>query len=248
MIQEALQQYGLTDKEAALYLALLELGSSSILQLSSKTKINRTTLYHTIDNLIEKRFVTQSKKGKQTVYVAEHPSTLKQLFKEKLKQFDTLLPELVTRMNHDAIKPVLKYYEGIEGVKEVYRASLNAKENELKAFVGIESLQVRDKALIHFWQKEYIPARKKNNKLAKLVIPDDELAVDFHSRDKQEFRESRLLPASTYNFECEIMCYDNVVSMISYHTHEVFAVTIESQLIANTMKMIWKLAWNSARK
>jgi len=247
MIVKELQQYGLTDKEAEVYLALLELGSSSILQLSSKTKINRTTLYYTIENLLLKRFLSQSKQGKQTVYVAEHPETIKQLFKEKLKKFDTLLPELVTLMNKDAIKPVLKYYEGIEGVKEVYRASIQAQEDEIKAFTGIESLQVRDKALILFIQKEYIPGRKKHNKLAKLVLPDNELGVQMHKRDKQEFRESRLLPASTYNFECEIMCYDNVVSMISYHTHEVFAVSIESQTIANTMKMIWKLAWNSGR-
>jgi len=246
MIEE-LQQYGLTDKEAEAYLALLELGQSSILQLSSKTKINRTTLYYTIENLLLKRFLSQSKKGKQTVYVAEHPETIKQLFKEKFKKFDTLLPELITLMNTDAVKPVLKYYEGIEGVKNVYRTSLKARENELKAFVGVESLQLRDKSLMYFLKKEYIPARKKNNKLAKLVIPDNTLGIEFHNRDRQEFRESRLLPASTYNFECEIMCYDNVVSMISYHTHEVFAVSIESQPIANTMKMIWKLAWNSGR-
>ena len=87
MMIEELQQYGLTDKEAEAYLALLELGQSSILQLSSKTKINRTTLYYTIENLLLKRFLSQSKKGKQTVYVAEHPETIKQLFKEKFKKY-----------------------------------------------------------------------------------------------------------------------------------------------------------------
>ena len=246
-LEKELIQYGLTPKEARIYLALLELGPSSILRLSKKTKITRTTLYHIVTNLIEKKFITQSFKGKKKLYLSESPEKIRESLKEKINKFNTLIPELSSLLNQDTSKPVFKYYEGLEGIKDVYRQSLKAKDHEnLLAFIGVESLQVRDKAIINFWEKEYIPARKKKDIFFKIVIPDNELGLAFYKKDKDSHRESRLLPASSYNFECEIMIYDQVVSIFSYTSQESFALTIESKPIANTLKMIWQIAWNNA--
>lgn len=247
-ITSQLELFNLTKKESNVYLALLELGPSSILRISKKTRITRTTVYHLIDNLIEKQFVTISVSGKRKIYLAEQPETIKHILKQRLKSFESLLPELISLTNRDAIKPKITYNEGIKGIKQAYRESLKAKEDTIVAIVGVESLQQKDKALLSFWEKEYIPARKKNNKFGKLVIPDNKLGMEFKKRDTSSFRESRLLPDSSYNFECEILCYDNTVTMISYHRNEEFSLTITSKPIANTFKMLWNIAWVSARK
>jgi len=50
-IKKALNNYGLSENEASVYLAVLSLGSSTIREISNATKIKRTTVYLIADKL-----------------------------------------------------------------------------------------------------------------------------------------------------------------------------------------------------
>lgn len=241
-----LLEVGLDEKEAAIYVAMLSLGSAGISLIARKSKQNRVTTYEVINRLIEKRLVILSFVGKKKVYTAESPDNLKLLIKQKLEKLDSILPELFALENKTTIKPKIRYYEGIDGIKRAYMASVNSIEDVIIGFVGAEQLTVRDDVLKTFWQTEYVPARRKNKKMGNIIVPDNAHGKELKLTQDENYRVVRLIPASQYNFEAEILAVDDVITLISYSKDEAFAISLQSKPMANTIKMIFKIVWNQA--
>ena len=65
MLKNNLIELGLSEKEASVYLASLELGASSVQKISQQAKINRATTYVIIESLSKKGLMsTMEKAGK----------------------------------------------------------------------------------------------------------------------------------------------------------------------------------------
>lgn len=244
-LQEELEKIDLTSDEASTYIAALELGPATILEIARKTGMNRTTLYAVSDRLVEKRIFARSPNGKRTLFTAEPPEKLTLILKEKLAKLDDILPELISLAREGTVKPKMRYYEGLEGIKTIYRDSLRSKDPILCSFVGIERLNAYSKGLTKFWEDEYIRDRNKTGRFGKLIIPDNVEGRAWKAKDSVNNRECRLVPSSQYNFEGEILLYDDVVSFVSYTENEEFALSLESKAIAKTMKMIWQIVWTT---
>lgn len=75
-MEKLLIQIGLSDKEAATYLKLLELGSGSVQKIAGATGIKRVTMYVIIDRLKQFGLVNELGEGKKVRYRAAHPSSL----------------------------------------------------------------------------------------------------------------------------------------------------------------------------
>ena len=71
-----LLELGLTDKEAGVYLAMLELGPASVQEIARKSGVNRSTSYLTIEALKERGLASSSTRGKKMLFTAESPSRL----------------------------------------------------------------------------------------------------------------------------------------------------------------------------
>ena len=240
-----LAHFGLSADEAKAYLASLELGPATILEISRKTGLNRTTLYAIVHQLVEKRFIATAPHGKRILFTAESPEKLEVFFKERLAMFSDVLPELISLSKNGIVKPKMRYYDGLEGIKTIYRNSVKSIDPVLYSFCGIERLSTRSKELIVFWEKEYIPAREKSGHFGRLIIPDNAEGRAWKAKDAVSNRECRLVPASQYNFEGEVLLYDDTVAFISYTEDEEFALSLESKAIAKTLKMIWQIVWNA---
>jgi sugar-specific transcriptional regulator TrmB len=62
MITETLQAYGLTEKEAKVYLLCLEYGMMQAAKIASLAHINRTSCYDLLDLMKGKQLLIESKK------------------------------------------------------------------------------------------------------------------------------------------------------------------------------------------
>ena len=63
-----LKQLGLLEKEAKVYLASLELGEATVLELAKKSALNRTTVYVEIEKLGQRGLVSSIEKGKKRYF------------------------------------------------------------------------------------------------------------------------------------------------------------------------------------
>jgi len=123
MLEKYLQEIGLNEKESAVYLALLQYDSASVIEISQKTKINRSTTYTILDSLAKKGLVSETTIGKKTHYRAEPPERLesfverqKILLDEHSKRLKDIIPQIKSVQRESGEKPVVQYFEGKEGI------------------------------------------------------------------------------------------------------------------------------------
>ncbi len=96
----ALRGIGLTDKAARIYVAAIELGESTVQALSRKSKVARTSIYHVIEELIEKGCLVESQRDKKALYVPVNPGDVYISAREKLREFESVVPFFQERMRY----------------------------------------------------------------------------------------------------------------------------------------------------
>ena len=111
MIQNTLQHLGYSEKEARIYLALLELGTSPASTIARFLSENRITIYSVLKVLVKKGLILESKKNTIQVYTALAPEILIEQERSKYEQLKNSLPELLSLMNTHTTKPRVTFYE-----------------------------------------------------------------------------------------------------------------------------------------
>jgi sugar-specific transcriptional regulator TrmB len=133
-IQNTLQGLGLEEKEARTYLALLELGEGTILEISRKSGIKRPTTYVVLRSLEEKGFVSRILKGKKALYSPQHPKKLITEAEVRLKELREVVPQLESLAGKASNKPRVMIYEGKDRLDQAYDEMFITKGEML--FIG----------------------------------------------------------------------------------------------------------------
>src|SRR3989344_5655241 len=127
MLEKYLQEIGLTDKEASIYLALLQVDNASVASMAQKTKIKRPTVYVVLESLLKKGLVSQVQIGKKTHYQAEPPERLetyverrKIMLDEQSRRLKDIIPQIKSVQREMGERPIIKYFEGRDGAISAY--------------------------------------------------------------------------------------------------------------------------------
>lgn len=123
MFEKYLQEIGLSEKEAVIYLALLQVDATSVIDIANKTRINRSTVYVVLEGLMKKGLVSETQIGKKVHYQAEPPERLetfverqKTILEEHQKRLKDIIPQIKSVQRETGERPLIKYFEGKEGI------------------------------------------------------------------------------------------------------------------------------------
>ena len=236
-----MQELGLDEKEAEAYLALLELGEGSMGRLAEKSGIKRTTLYDIVDSLKRRGLLSMSRRGKRTVYVAEDPRILEEHLEEKRHKLKRLLPELLSIANFLESKPKIRYFEGDEGIKEVYKDTLNFPNIEMLAWVAEEAWDFYDQ---EFLFEYYVPKRVAKKIWVRVIAPDLPRMREYKNNDQKSLRQTRLVSAREFPLPVEIDLYGHDrIAIMSFA--EKLGLIIESKKIYTTLRSVFEMNWKS---
>ncbi|KKP38973.1 MAG: transcriptional regulator TrmB [Candidatus Peregrinibacteria bacterium GW2011_GWF2_33_10] len=247
MLTKFLKSIGLSEKEAQIYLSMLEIGSNGVSVIAKKSNLTRTTAYSVLETLQKKGFVTFYEKNKIKYYSAEQPEIIKYILNQKEnecrkqeKEFQNLLPEFESLINKNQILPKVKFFEGLDGIIEIYEDTLKNNKSKL-AYSSIPNVQ--NEKLKKYIQEDYLSKRKKLKINVRAIFQDTPESREFIKNDKFLLRESRLVPVSQFQFRSEINIYKNKIAMMSLDANSMHGVIIESEPIAETQKAIFEVAW-----
>ena len=244
-LDEQLQFLGLNEKEAKIYLASLELGLTTIQNIAKKAGVKRSTVYEIMEDLIEQNLITVVPKGKKRYFLAAEPGKLAELIAKKQEALEQMMPELEALSKVSPIKPKIRFYEGIEGLKSVYADTI--KENkEILAFVSVAEAQ-KNKAIGQYLEERYVKQRTENKIFAKVIAPDSALSKEYKKKDDKFYRQTKLISQKDYPFTVEINIYGNKIALMAFKANELMGVIIESREIAKTMNLIHKFFWKKLK-
>lgn len=176
-IQVILKNFGLSEKEIAVYLALIELGPSSVREISAKSKVNRGTTYDILKALIALGVVSYYNKESKQYFAAEEPEKLLSAIDQKKENLDEVrgsikenLPLLKTLFEKQGGKPVVKFYEGSKGIRQIFEDVLDevAKLNH-RTYYLYSSATSEDRRNVYGAMPDFSKKRVAKNIKVKII-------------------------------------------------------------------------------
>ncbi len=242
--QTLLKEFGLTDKESAVYLGLIKLGPSAVRILAQEARVNRGTTYDILKNLISQGLVSYYNKESHQYFAAEPPEKLVLALEQKQKDLEIVkekiqqnLPDLQFAFNQKGGKPLMKLYEGTRGIRQILEDVLNTvAKSENKIYYVYSSSSVRKN--VYQSMPDFSDRRiKKKIKVKTIALGPGGQLVGL---DERKWLSSEKNDLATY----ELIYSGKVVHISLDNSENPVGVMIENAAIYETQKMIFDFNWS----
>lgn len=249
-----LKKAGLGDKEALIYSTLITLGGAYPTRIAEVTGLNRSTTYKILTDLSIKGLVTELEKGKKLFYQAENPKKIQKytnyqitLAKQNLEELEKVMPTLEGLFSNSENKPVVRFFEGREGVLKVYEDHVDVKKPyEMIAFSNTSDLM---QFITEKFREDYIKKKVKLGITTRAILPDQEIDINYNETIYKKFPKKiwpklKHVPRNKFPYKSDITIYgENKVSIINFNEPQPVGTIIEDKIIHDMMKMIFELSW-----
>jgi sugar-specific transcriptional regulator TrmB len=234
---------GLSEKEAKVYLAALELGKSPVQKVAEKAGVNRATTYVIIEGLMKKGLMSTYTEGKKQFFCAESPEKLNLLFrdqeleiKKKQEYLEKLLPEIKSIATTTG-KPTVRYFEGKEGMRAIAEELFYTNKDETVKMIYSYDLLLK---MFSMEEIDSMRKRRQNKKVKAEIITNDQNYLLKTDADVVR------LPSEKYNITSDIAIFGDKIRIVAQKGNQT-GLIIENKEIANTLKIIFDLAWNGLK-
>lgn len=241
---EVLEELGLSESEAKVYLALIETGSTLAGPIIKKTGLHRGTTYQILQRLKEKGLVSSVIKGKKQYFEAVNPERLMDVLKEKQDKLSEILPTLKARLESSKEKQEVTVYSGVKGIRSVMDKMLEELNPNGEYYdFGVSGL-FRDimREYWDIWQK-----KKKKYKIKSYVIFNRKLKEENPNLLKDYYGEARFHPKE-YSSITDTMIYRDTIILFIWTAKPPIAIVIKNEDNAESYKNQFKLMWKIAKK
>ncbi|MBP6858581.1 MAG: helix-turn-helix domain-containing protein [Candidatus Pacebacteria bacterium] len=250
MLEKYLQDIGLNEKESILYLSLLAVDNSSVLDLSKKTGLNRSTTYVILETLAKKGLVSETTVGKKTHYQAEPPERLetyveqrKILLEEQAKKLKDIIPQIKSVQREGGERPIVKYFQGKEGVISILEEFLEDTDTQdTEPIYLIYPKDAVDEIFSESERKKYRSSRVGKGIKSKAIYTYKNGTLSSDDTGERWKIDEKEFPIS-----CDIAIYKDRVR-INTMDKNISGIFIKSKDVADTLRSIFKLSTKSIGK
>lgn len=233
---------GMSEKEAKIYLAALELGEGSIHDLSKKSGLVRTSLYYRIDKLVHDGFLIETKRNKKKFYMACPPTDVATKLRQRVRDFESNIELLEEKRGSLFKRPRMYFLHGPVGFKETWNIIFKSDPREYSIIT--EGLNFLDYVKAKYIVSEIIAEKKRQGVKSLQIIVDSTYAREqVIPKDKAENRKSKILPAGTRLGFTEIICPKLVAFISPKFNDSIFIV--EDASFAETRKILFDYMWHT---
>lgn len=247
---KTLKTTGLSTNQAKVYIACLQLGVASVLNIAKNADLKRPSVYLILDDLENLGLVSKTKKTNKTLYKAEKPERILTEIQKTEHVIKAALPSLNAIYNIDPEKPNIKIAEGSNGVRSVYKGIftyLTTNPNEEFLIFGSlkDAKQYFEKEVLdYFFEK----VGKTQNIIREIGNDDHETRKYYREAHKiNPNHDIRLIKNEGRFTKTDNMIYGNTLVVLSTK-EQLFATIIESVSIVETYKTLFNMAWKTGKR
>lgn len=240
-LMEQLERLDLKGRQAKVYLALLQLGSASAIEIAKYTKLKHPTVYDVLDLLREKQLVCETVSGRRRLFSPEDPARLAEIENRRKEALDAVLPDLYALYRGGEKRPRFHYYEGAEGGEALRSALLNVKAKEYFYFGAVREML---KLSTPECEAEYVRQRIRRGIWSWSIrnrareMPEEE----YMRPGEKNLRHVRYFPRAISDNISGLYLFDRTVAIAS-GLKENYTVFLESEELFILMKSLWQCMW-----
>ncbi|HYD34703.1 MAG TPA: helix-turn-helix domain-containing protein [Vitreimonas sp.] len=254
-VSELLSLFDLTPKHQVVYLELLKTNWITVLELSRKLNIKRTSLYRLIEELLSKGIVEKQLDDKTTFYRAADPQSLDQMIDEQRQKLavmqqglELLTPQLQLLRNQTNNSTSVRFYRGLHGLKTLEWKMVEEANIEMLVFgTGEWDLLVGHE----FAEKIRTERVNQNIHIRELLNPDKfTLINDQGQADWTNNRElilnhylHRQIDPSIFHITNEILIFPQRLILLSLGEDEPIGIELSSPHLSQMMRQLFEVVW-----
>jgi sugar-specific transcriptional regulator TrmB len=237
-IERVLERYGLSPKEAQVYIAALALGTSPVQKISNMTSLPRSTCYEVLDTLKTKGLMSSFQKKRVRYFSAEDPHTLVDLAYDRAKLLEHNLPQLLALYATSKNRPTVRFYEGAEVAKLLFREVAEEATDNIGFSSADDIVEVIADDL-----EAFIKKRKEKKIPSKIIMRDTPQARAMQARDREELREIRLTDGA-YEHHNLVLVWNAKIAILLLKK-KLSAFIIESEELAQFHRVMFEMVWRT---
>lgn len=233
---EYLARFGLSEKEAKIYLTLLGEESLSILEVSRKTGIHRPALYTLLPHLEAKELVQKRKVGKREQYSAESPKKIEKLFKKVESGLHLFVDRLSDEYESRGRKPTVQYYHGKKGYDYLFD-DIAASLPKDGMYYRYSARRVDEK---YFTPTDYYLKMRDKKRFERRVITS---FAKTKGKSARLEREIKVIPENVDLFDDNVSSYiyTDRLAFVDFDSQTTFI--IQSKKIAGFQRKLFEMLW-----
>lgn len=249
-LKNELVSFGLNNTEASIYLCCIKLGALSVQEISDELHIKRTTIHSSVNQLLKKGILFESRRGKRRLILAEDPDVFSKLLKKKESELkkvkdsmDAVIKEISSYQTNEPDRPSIRYYKDISGFKKMLAETLSAK-NEVYVFTYVELFS---ELLTPTYLENYFIQRAKKGIRSRLIFPPVDFAYYINQKSKEYKTQIRVLPKE-FIWDSGIFSWSDCVSLKSFNKNKLTCTIVQNKSIASFYQnIVFELCWMQAK-
>ncbi|MAG60247.1 hypothetical protein CL619_00520 [archaeon] len=245
-IETQLEQIGLNKSEIKVYLALLELGSSSTGPIITKSHTANSKIYEVLERLIQKGLVSHFTKMGVKYYKAASPKMILEFLKDKKKtienqelEINKILPTLLKIQEEKEEEKESLIFSGPRGIKTAFTNLVDElKQGDEVHIMGVHDFGKQFLPLALHFQK--IRSHKKIKAKFLINISAKNIAKKFKNYPPVEIR---FMPEKLFTPAIFIIYKDKVIINLA---KEMTFFVIKSKSAKDAFEAYFQLMWKTA--
>lgn len=242
-LKNKLMILGFPENEIKVYLALLDLGSSTAGNITKKSGINRTNVYDALERLLEKGLATYVISSNRKYFQATSPDNLINFFEEKERQVkeqkenaEDLITEIKKRRKLDREPQESTIYKGKKGLKNIAEDILETKE-ELCVFGAEGNFK---EIFTHYFEQWHMKRAKEKIKVKILYNKKVRGRKKYRLMEMRFNNQIESNPATTW-------VYGDKVAIIVWDEQPI-ATLIRSKEVARSYRQFFDVLWSNSKR
>ncbi len=241
--RQTLKSLGFSDHECKLLLPLFAHHKLLTKELSQQTMLSFDTVHYTLHALEKKGLVTRtSKSGEDSVEICSNKEFLQWIEKQKKINSDiydeagAVLQTFLTTLGESSWKPDVIYFEGVEGVKEIYEDMIR-EGKDIYTWTDIQKIYEN----LGEYMEDFIEKRMEKHITSHAIMPMNVMNSSYAK--KNQLRNTKF--SKDLKINGEIRIYGDKVAVITFHDKKPVGFVFSGPLISSIFKGVFDHAWNA---
>ena len=236
-LKEVLEEFGLTNKEAEIYLILLKTGHATAAEISKKTNILRQSVYDILDKMMARGIIAESTTNNIKVFHSVDPKILLQMIDNKKKLLAAAMPEFAELAIGSKSQLNVKTFIGMKGLKSIWDDML---------VVGKDTYFIIDYDIFGQLFKElfiqnFIAKRVEKGFWHNVIFTSKSTPKIYDKSEPERLRSVRYLFKLT-NFQATIFFYGDKMGFFTTG-EQPGAILIENKEIVASVRSVYRVLW-----